>query len=364
MSSLFLTTGPKVRSFEAALADFLGVAEVVGVSSCTDALIVTLAALDIGHGDEVITTPMTFSATSNAVLLRGSRPVFADVDPATGNIDTEAVRKAITGRTKAIICVHLYGHMCDVAGLRKLAHEHNLFLIEDAAHCVDGHRGELRPGRVGDVACFSFYATKNLTSGEGGAIATNDSSLAERLRSLRSHGLDRGVAERHRESSYRHWDQLYLGYKANLTDLQAALLLPQLPGIGRRLERRKEIAARYREGFKGIPMIALPEIEAGVESAYHLFTIWVPAEFRDFFLTELGRAEIGVAVNYRPVHLTTYYRRELGFAPGAFPVAESIGSRTVSLPMYPGLEDKEVDYVIRTVIEISERVAAADREPS
>lgn len=343
MESVFLTTGPQVARFEAAFAALLDVPEVVAVSSCTHALVVTLAALGIGPGDEVVTTPMTFVATANAIVERGATPVFADVDPVTGNLTPEAAARVLTPRTKAILPVHLYGHLVDMRGFRALADDAGVALVEDAAHCVEGRRDGYGPGQLGDAACFSFYATKNLTCGEGGAIATRDPALAARLRTLRLHGMDRDAATRYHDAAYRHWDVLEPGYKANLSDVSAAMLIPQLPGLAARLERREAIARRY-EAELGVDH---PRVTAGTTSARHLFTVWVDA--RDAFLRAMSEADIGVAVNYRAVHLLSWYRQRFGHAPGDFPVAESVGDRTASLPLYPALTDDEVGRVIAAV---------------
>lgn len=348
LGGIFLTAGPLTKRFEAEFADYLGSRAVVGVTSCTSALFLCLKAFGIGPGDEVITTPMTFVATANAVLETGARPIFVDVEPGTGNLDAERIEAALTERTRAILPVHLYGLMCDMRRIRDIAARHRLHVIEDAAHCVEGRRAGVRPGQLGDAACFSFYATKNLTSGEGGAIVTQDPALAEELRIMRSHGVDREAVDRY-SGPYRHWDMVRMGYKLNMFDLQAALLLPQIPKLEARLARRRDIAARYREAFAAMPDLELPAILADTVHAHHLFTIWVDPARRDAILARLQAEGIGVAVNYRPIHLLRYYRERFGYRPGDFPVAERIGSRTISLPFYPKLADAEVRQVIEAV---------------
>ena len=352
LRSVFLTTGPRAASFEQQFAAFLGVDHVVSLSSCTSALFLALKGLDLGPGDEVITTPMTFIATSNAILHAGARPVFVDVEPDTGNIDVEQVERAVTKRTRAVIAVHLYGLMADVRRLREVCRTHGLQLIEDAAHATEAARDGHRPGQIGDAACFSFYATKNLTCGEGGALATNDAALAERVRRLRSHGMSKEAAGRY-TGRYQHWDMLALGYKANLSDVQAALLLGQIPRLNPQLQRREEIARRYEEAFSRTPGIAFPIVRDGATSARHLFTIWVAPERRDEFLAELQDRGIGVAVNYRAVHLLTYYREDLGYGPGMYPNAERIGASTITLPLYPRMTDEQVATVIAAVQEVA-----------
>jgi dTDP-4-amino-4,6-dideoxygalactose transaminase len=359
LDSTFLTTGPRAAEFERRFADYLEVPYAVGVSSCTDALVLTLAALDVGPGDEVITTPMSFVATANAIVLRGATPVFADVDPVTGNLDPEAVKGALSSRTRAVLPVHLYGQLCDMKALRAVVAGRDIAIVEDAAHAVEGRRDGYGPGQLGDAACFSFYATKNLSAGEGGAVATRHGELAERIRRLRLHGLDKEAADRYHDRSYRHWDMVELGYKANLSDIQAALLLPQLDRIEERLRRRQEIASRYEEAFEPLDGLDFPAIDASARSARHLFTLWLPDGRRDHFLHHMGTRDIGVAVNYRPIHLSSYYRGRFGFSSGAFPHAEEIGRRTTSIPMYPLLTDAEVGRVIEAVEEYMAEVPEA-----
>ena len=352
LRSVFLTSGPRAAGFEEAFARYLGVEHAAAVSSCTSALYLCLRALNIGPGDEVITTPMTFIATANAILHAGARPVFVDVEQDTGNIDARLVERAITSRTRAVIPVHLYGLRADVRHLHDICRRHHLMLIEDAAHSTEAVRDGLRPGQLGQAACFSFYATKNLTCGEGGAIATNDPALAESVRRLRSHGMSKEAASRY-TGKYQHWDMVTLGYKANLSDINAALLAGQLPRLGRQLTRREQIAARYEEAFSQVPGVRFPIVRRGAQSARHLFTIWVDPSRRDEWLARLQDKEIGVAVNYRAIHLLSYYRAEMGFKRGDFPNAEAIGDQTITLPLYPAMSDGDVEQVIEAVTEVS-----------
>lgn len=356
LEGIFLTAGPLTQKFEASFAQFLDCRSVVGTWSCTTALFLVLKALGIGKGDEVLTTPMTFIATPNAILEAGATPVFLDVEETTGNMNAELIERAIGPKTKAIMPVHLYGHMCDMKRMRDIADRHGLFLIEDAAHCIEGERDGIRPARLSDAACFSFYATKNMTSGEGGAIATNNSELADKLRLLRCHGMNKEAAGRY-SGTYQHWDMLCMGYKANMFDIQAALLLPQISKIEGNLKKRRAVYQSYVKAFGAMAGISFPEILPRTTHAHHLFTLWVNPLLRDAFTKKLQGQGIGVAVNYRPVHLLSYYRQTFGFREGMFPKAESIGGSTLSLPFYPQLREKAVSQVIEAVQRVAGELA-------
>ncbi len=348
LDSLMLTTGAVVAEFEAKFSAYLGRRHTVGVTSCTAALQLSLLALGVGPGDEVITTPMSFVATANAIVHTGATPVFVDVERATGNLDAAQVEAALTEKTKAIVPVHLYGQMCDMRALAALAQRRSLALVEDAAHAVESSRDGYRSGELSRTACFSFYATKNLTSGEGGAVVTDDEALAERIRRLRLHGLTRTAAARY-EKRYEHYDIDECGWKYNMDNLHAALLCSQLERLDANLERREAICRRYEAAFAQLPGVELLSVLAGSKSARHLFTLRAPPGRRDELLWALQDRGIGVAVNFRPIHLMSYYRRRYGHAEGRFPVAEDLGARTLTLPLYPSLRDEEVDYVIDTV---------------
>ena len=343
-----LTTGETVDLFERRFAEYLGRRHALAVSSCTGALHLSLLALGIGQGDEVVTTPLTFIATATAILEAGAKPVFVDVEPETGNIDVSLIEAAITTRTKAILPVHLYGQMCDMQAIRKIANTYGLYVIEDSAHCVEGSREGIRPGDLGDTACFSFYATKNLSCGEGGALITDNDTLARKLRLLSLHGMSKTAADRHREG-YQHWDIEILGWKYNLSNIQAALLLPQLERIEKNWKKRDALARHYELLLKGVPLITLPQTLKGVCHARHLFPIWVAGEYRDRVLNGLQAAGIGVVVNYRAIHLLTMFQERFGFQAGDFPVAEHIGNCTISLPFYPKMPEEHVTIVVETL---------------
>ncbi len=357
LSSIFITLGPRVAEFEQAFADYLGLPHVIGVSSCSTAMVLALHAFGIGPGDEVVTTPMTFVATPNAALQVGATPVFADVDPNTGLLDPDRVEAAITPRTKAILTVSLYGQLTNVKRLRAIADRHGLVLIEDAAHAVETRLGDARTGSHSHAAAFSFYATKNLTCGDGGALAVHDDELATRLKSLRNHGITKDAATRYGQA-YTHWDMRELGYKAALTDVQAAILLPQLGQLDARRAQRQALVERYENELKGHPHVEL--IARHGVSAHHLFAVLVPAALRDRVLAGLGRRRIGCAVNYRAVHTLAYYRDRFGFAREAFPHAAAFGERTITLPLWPNLPSDDVSVVVAALdAAISEALVAS-----
>ncbi|BCA54218.1 spore coat protein [Nitrospira sp. KM1] len=340
-----LTTGEVAVTFERRFADYLGSRHALAVSSCTGALHLSLLGLGVGAGDQVITTPMTFIATSTAILEAGARPIFVDVEPETGNLDASLIEAAITERTKAIIPVHLYGQMCDMRAIRRIADRHGLFVIEDAAHCIEGVRDGVRPGELADTACFSFYATKNLTCGEGGALVTNNESLYASMKLLRLHGMTKTAADRHKEG-YQHWDMTALGWKYNMDNLHAALLLPQLNRLDAKLESRHRLARLYEERLSGLKDISWPQNIPGSRHARHLFPIWIDRGRRDRIIASLQRSGVGVVVNYRAIHLLTYFQQTFSHRAGDFPIAERIGDQTLSLPFYPTMPDEHVDWVV------------------
>lgn len=356
-----LTTGDVVADFEQRFAGLLGRRHALGVTSCTGALHVSLLALGVGPGDEVITTPLSFIATATSILEAGATPVFVDVEPDTGNLDAARVEDAITDRTKAILPVHLYGLMCDMRALGRIADRHGLRLIEDSAHCVEGMRDGVGPGALSDTACFSFYATKNLTCGEGGAVVTDDDELAAKLRLLRLHGMTKSAADRHREG-YSHWDMVCLGWKYNMSNIEAALLLPQFARLQRKLERRHALARLYEERLAEIEGVRLQATPENAVHARHVFTVWLESADRDVVIASLQRAGIEIVVNYRPIHLTQYFVERFGFQSGMFPVTERIGKGCLSLPFYPLMSDGDVTTVVAALKEaLRSRDVAASR---
>ena len=304
--------------------------------------------MDIKEGDEVITTPLSFVSTANAVLHCGAKPVFADVDKNTGNIDLDLVEQKITDRTKAILPVHLYGVMNDMKKLRALADKYKLKIIEDSAHCIEGEVDGIKPGQMSDGAAFSFYATKNITSGEGGAVGTNNEELADKIRLLRLHGMSIDAAQRYTKK-FAQYDVSLPGYKYNMFDIQAALLLPQLERIDDIWKQKKGIFNYYLEKLDDIPGISFPSVPENVKHSLHLFTIWAVPEKRDEILVKLQDNGVGVSVNFKPIHLFEYYKKEFGYKEGMFPEAERIGASTISLPFYAKLKKEEVDYIVNVL---------------
>ncbi len=348
LRSIFLTTGEEVEEFEKKFSGHIGLSSTVGLTSCTAALHLSLIALGIGTGDEVITTPMSFCATANAILHAGAKPVFTDVEEETGNLNAELIEAAINDKTRAIIPVHLYGQMCDMKKIRELADKYNLKIIEDAAHAIEASRDGIRVGGISDTVCFSFYATKNITSGEGGAVSTDNINLAETFRMLRLHGIDKGASERYTKH-YRHWDMPLPGWKYNMDNIQAALLIGQLERIEGLWRKRNVLWGLYEEELRDLKGIRTLKTLPNVKHARHLFTILTPSGKRDLLLWALQNRGIGIAVNYRPIHLLKYYRDTFGYKEGDFPVAEEIGKRTISLPLYPSLAKEELMYVVRAL---------------
>jgi dTDP-4-amino-4,6-dideoxygalactose transaminase len=346
LHSIFLTTGPMTARFEKTFAEYMDIDEAVGTSSCTGALHLALLRNRIGPGDEVITTPMTFVATATAILQAGAMPVFADVCPKSGLLLPETAETRITKKTKAILPVHLYGRMVDMKGFADLAQKYSLILIEDAAHCIEGVRDGIRPGQLSKAACFSFYATKNMTCGEGGALVCRSADEANWYRSARHHGISRNASLRYTKK-YEHWDMEMMGWKYNMDDIQAALLINQISRLDENRSKRQHLEVCYRELLKDIEGLEFIEAYGKNErSGHHLFTVLLPKRcHRDEVLQLLQEQGVGCAVNYRAVHTLTYFKKEFGYKPEDYPVANEIGNRTISLPIYPDLSDKEVQRV-------------------
>jgi dTDP-4-amino-4,6-dideoxygalactose transaminase len=353
MKSTFLTTGPMVSEFEKKFSDYLKLPGVVGLTSCTGAIHLALLRKGIGPGDEVITTPMTFVATAAAIIQTGAKPVLVDVCKRSGLLLPESVERAITSKTKGIVVVHLYGRMVDMAAFSALARKHGLALIEDAAHCIEGMRKGIRPGQLSDAACFSFYATKSMTCGEGGALACRSEDDASWYRSARHHGISKDAYKRYTKE-YTHWDMEMFGWKYNMSDIQAALLMNQIDRLGENLRKRQELEGLYRESLKDVEGLDFIEpVEDEEVSGHHLFTVLVPKTVsRDRVLKGMQEKGIGCAVNYRAIHTLRYFREHFGYRPEDLPAAYEIGERTLTLPLYSKLSEKSVNLVCKTLIEV------------
>lgn len=352
MRSVFLTTGPMVSSFEKKFSEYLNIQEVIGLNSCTAAMHLALLRHKIGPGDEVITTPMTFVATVAAIIQAGAVPRFVDVCPKSGLLLPEAVEPAINKKTKAIIPVHLYGRMADMQAFSSLARKYNLALIEDTAHCIEGQRDGAGPGQFSHAACFSFYATKGMTSGEGGALACRSSEDATWYRSARHHGISKNASYRYAKK-YEHWDMEFAGWKYNMDDIQAALLINQIDRLDTYRQRRQSLEMLYRRllgSIDGIDFIESPKDNE--VSGHHLFTVLLPRDIsRDQVIHKMQEQGIGCAVNYRALHTLTYFKKKFKYIPEDFPNAYEIGRRILSLPLYIRLSEGEVEIVCNVLKE-------------
>lgn len=355
LHSDWITTGPKTKAFEAKLAAYLGAPGIVALNSCTAGLHVGLVALGIGHGDEVIVPAMTFCATANVVEHVGARPVLVDVCPDTLNLDPGAVARAITPRTRAIIPVHYAGHPVDLDAIFDLAKQHGLVVMEDAAHALPAKYRGVLVGSRSDLAAFSFYATKNLTTIEGGCL-TGDPELIEKARIIGHHGMNRDAWKRFDKSGSWYYEVVLPGFKYNMTDVQAAIGLHQLDRLEGFQCRRREVVTAYGNGLGHLPAIQLPVERPEVESSWHLYVIRLNLDLlsidRNTFIEELKARNIGTSVHYLPVHMHPFYRDKYGYKPEDCPVAADAFTRMLTLPLHPGLSEEDVQDVITAVREI------------
>jgi dTDP-4-amino-4,6-dideoxygalactose transaminase len=352
----WIGTGPKVRRFECMLEEYVGVSHVRCVSSCSAALFLGLKCLGVGSRDDVLVPAMTFVASANAVEHVGARPVFIDSDPDTGLIDLNATEAAIGPRTRAIMPVHLAGRPVDVDQLNALRDRYGLLVIEDAAHAI-GARWRGRPiGAAGNLVAFSFYATKNITTSEGGALATDDPQIAARVEQLALHGLSLGAWQRFSDAGYRHYEASEVGFKFNMTDVHAALGLKQLPRLDAAIDYRAKLWQRYDEQLVGLPLQTPSPATDEMRHARHLYQVLLRDEAsisRDELLERMTRNNIGVGVHYRGVHLHPYYRDRYAIDPASLPVATDISARTLSLPLGTNVSYADQDDVIaalRTIL--------------
>lgn len=366
LDSGWVTTGPKSRQFEAEFAAIVGANHAVAVNSCTAAMHLALEAIGLQQGDEVITTPYTFAASAEVIRYFDATPVLVDICADDFNIDTAQIETAITPRTKAIIPVHIAGLPADLDALYALAAQHNLAVIEDAAHAFPTqYRG--RPigspiphsaFRIPHCVCFSFYATKTLTTGEGGMICTDNDALAERCRIMALHGISKDAWKRYTAEGSWYYEIIAPGYKYNMTDIAAAMGLAQLAKAQRMWQRRVAIAERFNAAFSPVAALQIPHDRADCQHAWHLYMLRLNLDHlgidRASFVEELKQRHIGVSVHFIPLHLHPYYRESYGYQPGDFPVAYAEYLREISLPIYSKMSDQDVQDVIDAVLDIVE----------
>ena len=353
LASKWISTGSRVREFERAFAEYLGVKHAIAVSSCTAALHLSLVVAGVGQDDEVITTPYTFTATAEAIGYVGAKPVFVDIDPRTLNIDVSKIGAAITPRTKAVLPVHFAGLACEMDALQQICTDHNLVLIDDAAHAIPSGYGGRYIGNMGDLSAFSFYANKNMTTGEGGMITTNTDRYAKPLRTMRLHGIDKDAWARQSERAIWRYEIASEGYKYNMTDIQAAMGVCQLMKLNKQHERRRNFAQMYQAGLADFPEIQTPAApENPSEHSWHLYTIQLRTGDRDAFVDALREANIECSVHYIPLHLFEFYQKKYGYRVGDFPCAEAAFARVVSLPLHPGLAESDIQRVIAVIGEV------------
>lgn len=356
--SRWITRGPVTERFEAALSEYLGGVPVVALNSCTAGLHLGLLALGVGPGDEVITTPYTFAASVNVIEHVGARPVLVDVDPKTANLDFNQVVDHLSARTKAVLPVHFAGHPVDMEALTALREGYGISVLEDAAHALAAAWEGRLVGTFGNLTAFSFYATKNLATGEGGALVVPDPAMEARVRVLSLHGMSRNAWNRYTAAGSWAYAVEEAGFKYNMTDLQAALGLVQLEKLPAMQARRAAIAARYREGLRDLPVI-LPHVDPRVSHAWHLYPLRLQLQAltvdRAEVIEALRALNIGTSVHFIPIHLHPYYQRRYGWRRGDFPVAEAFFDAEISLPLYPGMSDLDVDDVVAALRQILER---------
>lgn len=356
LKSGWIGTGPKVTKFEELTREYVGAKYSVALASCTAALHLSLLAHNIGAGDEVITTPLTFCATVNSIIHAGATPVFADIDKNTMNIDENKIEEAITKKTKAIIPVHFAGRPCNMDAIIKIAKKHNLIVIEDAAHALGAEYKGKKIGAIGDTTCFSFYVTKNIVTAEGGMVTTNNKEIADKIKIYGLHGMSQDAWRRYSDKGYKHYEVVVPGYKYNMTDIQASLGMHQIQKIGRYDVKRKQIWDYYNENLRDLPITLPAETEPNTHHAMHLYTILVDKDSvgidRDEFMQKLFEKGIGTGVHFSPVHLHKYYRDRFGYKDNDFPNAEYVGARTLSIPFSAKLSMKEASQIAEAIKEI------------
>jgi dTDP-4-amino-4,6-dideoxygalactose transaminase len=353
LRSGWLTTGHKVKQFEREFGEFIGAKHALAVNSCTAALHLALEAVGVGPGDEVITTPMTFTATAAVIEHLGARPVFADVTAQTLNIDPEQIRRRLSPRTKAILPVHFAGQACDMDAIVDIARGAGVPVIEDAAHAIPTRYNGRMVGTLSDITCFSFYATKNVTTGEGGMVVTDRDDIMERMRLMHLHGMSKDAWKRYTQNGSWSYEILAPGFKYNLTDIAAAIGIHQLRKCQAFHRRRLTIADQYDAAFADLPGISIPRVEDRESHGWHLYVIQIDPERltigRDAFIDQLIARNIGVSVHFIPLHVHPYYRERYALRPQDFPNAWGAYERIVSLPIYAKMSDDDVRHVVDAV---------------
>lgn len=353
----WLTMGAKTFEFEKQFAHYVGASHAIAVSSCTAALHLALEAVGVKRGDEVLVPTTTFTATAEVVTYFGARPVFVDVDPNMMNLDPVDAERRITPRTKAIIPVHLAGTPCDMREIVDLSRRHGIRVIEDAAHALPSSYHTQKVGSISDLTAFSFYATKTLTTGEGGMITTEDAECAKRLQVMRLHGIARDAWKRYSAEGSWFYEVLEAGYKYNLTDLQAALGLAQLAKCDAMFAGRQRVAERYTEAFEGIAALQVPSVPDDRTTSWHLYILRLNPDGlridRNQFIRELADRGVSTSVHFIPLHLQPVYQRDFGYKAGDYPVAEREFQRSLSLPIYSSMREEEIEYVISCVLEVA-----------
>ncbi|MDO9262571.1 MAG: DegT/DnrJ/EryC1/StrS family aminotransferase [Desulfosalsimonadaceae bacterium] len=353
MRSGWLGTGPKVARFEQEFAAYKGEKYAVALNSCTAALHLSILAAGICPGDEVITTPMTFCATVNAIIHAGATPVLADIDPLTMNIDPNQIESKITSKTKAVLPVHFAGRICEMDDICDIAQRHNLKIIEDCAHAIETEYHGKKAGTFGEFGCFSFYVTKNIATGEGGMVLTKHAEDAARIKTLGLHGMSKDAWKRFSDEGYKHYQVVECGFKYNMMDLQAAIGIHQLVRVEQNWQKRQSIWNQYNIAFKNLPIITPAEINPNTRHAYHLYTILVNEQqtgiTRDAFIDLMTKQNVGVGVHYLSIPEHPYYRQAYGWEPEDYSHAMKIGKQTVSLPISPKLTDADVEDVVVAV---------------
>ena len=350
LRSGLIGTGVKTEQLEREFAAYQGTRHAIGTNSCTAALHLSLHALGIGPGDEVITTPMTFVSTASSIVYTGATPVFVDVEPDTLCIDPARIEAAVAERTRAIIPVHLYGQPCDMDRILDIARRYNLKVVSDCAHAIEGEYRGRKVGSLGDTACYSFYATKNMTAGNGGMLVTDDDNLAQLVQSQRDHGMALGAWTRYQTGEFQEYPMVQLGFKYIMWDIPASIGLHQLRRIEQRYQKRLEVAARYGAALKSLAdYVDVLKTRGGIRHAHHLYVVKLRGVNRNQVAAGMEKRGIGVGIHFRPVHLEPYYREKHGHAPGEFPIAEDAGERVLSLPFWPEITEAEVLRVVETL---------------